>query len=338
MSRLSSHRVIRSTVVVAALLMPSCWWTNGDDELGLTARLRIVAPTVLQETEGGTPPPGAQFFPGALPKPSSDGPVVTDVDSLYGVIYPGELNRAISGRVADGTVVVAIGLQGDIGYWVLPVGTEDFQYPGEIDFTATGQFSDSLPIGSVTLQYEAGDGNGHYGQPNNQVLRSEVIDSPHGYLIVHLTWDTESDLDLHVEDPNGDEIWPKAETTFTPPAPGMPPATPMEIMNAGIMQWDSNGLCVIDGFRAENVYWPETVPAGVYTVRVDAWSMCGQQEGNWTVSVEQRSEPTVTGTILATATGTLYPRDATLSAHTGASGTFALSFTIPQEEGIDAGP
>ena len=51
-----------------------------------------------------------------------------------------------------------------------------------------------------------------------------------------------------------------------------PPSPPRPYLD-----FDSNANCVIDGRRQENVIFPTgSPPPGVYTVRVDASSLCGQ--------------------------------------------------------------
>ena len=322
----------RLGTVVSLLLAGPCLaacWSEGNSELGLLALLHIQGPA-NSNNAGGVSSAGAQFVPGAMPKPTI-AITVPEIDATSSIIYPGEIDRAITGRVGTGAQVVAIGLQGDVGYWILPLTLPDQQYVGNEDFSATGVFSSAVPFGNQTINYQAGDGNGHFGPPAQEVVLSENLYYPQGYLIVHVEWDSESDLDLHVVTPDGAELWAKDQTTFTLPPPGSPTPSAAEVKEAGILQWDSNGNCVIDGFRAENAYWPvsaATVPTGTYTVRVDAFSMCGQPSAAWKVSVEQRTDPTKAGTILGTASGELYPRD-TMFPHTTGSGTFALSFTIP---------
>lgn len=338
----------RSGTMAASLLiglcLTACWPTNDNNELGLLAEMTIIGPTTPQP--GGVPLRGSQFFPGPMPMATTT-IQVPEIDSLDNIIYPGEINRVFSGRAGVGAKVVAIGLVGDVGYWVVPLVTPDEQYPGQSDYSATGQFSQALPLGNQTIRFQAGDGEGHFGPPNDEVLLSEDVSAPQGYLIVHLTWDTESDLDLHVVTPDGTVLWAKDQTTFTPPPPTSPPATEAQVKEAGILDWDSNGMCVIDGLRNENAYWnvtPGTVPKGTYTVLVDAFSMCGQAYGAWKVWVETRTDPTTCDTTppdggfgdggppvcttIASATGMMYPINAE-GAHTALSGTYALSFTIP---------
>jgi hypothetical protein len=70
----------------------------------------------------------------------------------------------------------------------------------------------------------------------------------YGDVQVTLTWDNESDLDLHVIDPLGEEIfWLYPGST-----------------SGGILDYDD-----VDGYGPENVYWPKSqAPSGTYQVFV----------------------------------------------------------------------
>jgi hypothetical protein len=104
-------------------------------------------------------------------------------------------------------------------------------------------------------------------------------------LVISLTWDTEADLDLHVDLPSdGDagvnEIWSRKPS-------GLPLGTVGATVDAGLqsgyLDFDSNSQCVIDGRRAENVIFPSTPPNGLYVVRVDTFSLCAEATARWCV-------------------------------------------------------
>lgn len=87
---------------------------------------------------------------------------------------------------------------------------------------------------------------------------------------VTVTWDTGADVDLHVVDPAGQEIyWGDRQSA-----------------SGGELDLDSNAACAGDDVRNENITWPVgTAPQGTYTVRVDYWSSCGATETNLTVLI-----------------------------------------------------
>ena len=106
---------------------------------------------------------------------------------------------------------------------------------------------------------------------------------------VTLSWDADSNLDLQVVDPNGNEVErssvQREQTTVK----------------------DSNEDCAPtgatpDGVRNEQVAWSAgSVPAGVYTVRVNYQASCGASETNYVLKVNNEG---ATGTFSGTLTGT----------------------------------
>ena len=90
-----------------------------------------------------------------------------------------------------------------------------------------------------------------------------VAEAESGTLRVTLSWDTATDVDLHVIEPGGTEIYYGNRSSPT----------------GGALDLDSNAGCGIDGVKQENIYWD--LPAnGTYTIGVDFWSDCPDDEGN----------------------------------------------------------
>ena len=98
----------------------------------------------------------------------------------------------------------------------------------------------------------------------------DVLQVGTGDVQVTLSWDADSDVDLHVIDPNGDEVyWANRQ-----------------VASGGELDLDSNAGCSIDGVRNENITWPVgSAPQGTYTVRVDYWSACSVAATDYTVLV-----------------------------------------------------
>ena len=116
-----------------------------------------------------------------------------------------------------------------------------------------------------------------------------TMDQPRtaGALVISLDWDTEADLDLHVQLPSdGDagvnEIWSRKPSGLPLGTVG---ASVDDGKQAGYLDFDSNSTCVIDGRRAENVIFPTTAPNGRYIVRVDTFSLCAETTARWLVRV-----------------------------------------------------
>lgn len=264
--------------------------------------------------------PGAQFVRGAMPDGSDAGPAVDQLDLVNANIWAGMENDPVGGVLDPSATAVAIGLQGDVGYWVVPAGVPNVATPDNPSFSATAAFSQGIVVGSYTLVARAVDSSGDFGPPATQILVAE--DSPtnppaSGALVVTLAWDTDSNLSLHLLDPTGAEIWWNDQSS-TPP----PPGGPVEGGSYGYVDYDSNAGCVIDGLRHEDVLYPDAPPPGHYTVRVDTPSLCGQPDANWTVQV------VLEGNEIAHASGVAVDAD-TWGNHGVGTGVLALEFDVP---------
>lgn len=98
-----------------------------------------------------------------------------------------------------------------------------------------------------------------------------------------LTWDGTCDLDLHVIDPAGDDVWWRNQ--------------PSE--SGGVVDWHGTCDAVAHG-GPENIYWPErSAPSGEYTVVIDYRDTCGKnQTVTWKVTLIVNGEKrTFSGTI-----------------------------------------
>jgi uncharacterized protein YfaP (DUF2135 family) len=133
-------------------------------------------------------------------------------------------------------------------------------------------------------------------------------------LVISLSWDTQSDLDLHVVTPSGAIIWAKNINSNDP-------QTSSDWMSGGILDFDSNSNCQIDGLRREDAYWTEPPQPGHYIVRVDAYSLCGQGQADWTVTAQ------LNGMSLGKASGFLHDSD-TAYPHDANAGVTALEFDV----------
>jgi hypothetical protein len=263
---------------------------------------------------------GAQFVRGPMPQGSASGPAVLQLDLIDNNIWPGLINDPIGGALAPNATAAAIGLQGDKGYWVVVAGPPNVATPDDPSFAANAAFPTSIVPGSYTLVVRAMDAAGNFGPPTTQTLLGEsspTTPPPTGDLVVTLTWDTESNLDLHVVDPTGAEIYWGAQSSQPPfPSGGTDGGS------YGYVDDDSNANCVIDGLRREDAIWPQPPPSGQYTVRVDAASLCGQPMADWNVRV------LLYGKTIAQASGIAVDAD-TRGSHGAGTGVLALQFTVP---------
>jgi hypothetical protein len=296
------RRFLRSGGAGAGLvvLAAACTGSSATDDPALGARMRIA---------------GGQFVSGPFPAPVSGAPSVAAIDLQTNTIWAGEPDKTIAGALDPSATAAAIALSSDEGYWIVPAGPPDFSAPAQPTFQAAASFSTTLAPGAYTLEVHAVDANGAFGPPSRQILTalsgSPASTPPQAQLVVTLDWDTESDLDLHVVDPSGNEIYHGNTETFDGDG-GI----------AGELLFDSNANCIIDGRREEDVVWQGPPPSGHYLVRVDTPSLCGQPIANWTVRVVLR------GSSLGEASGVSVDSD-TWGPHDRGAGLLALQFDVP---------
>jgi hypothetical protein len=262
--------------------------------------------------------PGAAFIRGPMPAATSGAPAVASVVLLNSVIHPDRVGYPIAGALDPGATSAAVGLHGDVGYWIVPAGLPNVATPMDPSFAATATFSAGIVPGSYTLIVQAVDGQGRFGAPRAQDITAQSSPSaPTGDLVITLSWDTESDMDLHVVDPAGVEIFHGAMSDQPPPF-----ATQPEAGSYGHLDWDSNANCVIDGKRQESVIWPNSPPAGPYTVRIDTASLCGQPIAHWTVQAMLEGKSVGEAQGIAVDASTRGPHDR-------GAGVMALELNVP---------
>lgn len=219
---------------------------------------------------------------------------VTSVSGTLSVVSGGEVNVVVgvTGDLAGAQVLVAV--DGYAGHLVIPVSLlagegvasapayahglrpgapAPAQAPGSLVVPLTLP-QGSLPNGvreSWSLRIALRDAAGQIADILEALLA--VAEAESGQLRVSLSWDTPTDVDLHVVEPDGSEIYYGNRSSA----------------NGGELDLDSNAGCSIDGINQENVFW-ELPPNGEYIVRVDFWSDCASSGGegypaNWRVVV-----------------------------------------------------
>jgi hypothetical protein len=265
---------------------------------------------------------GAQFYPGAMPAGDDAGPQVTSVYADRSMFVPGETKWKLSGTMSPNGNAAAIGVTGDLGYWIVVAGPPDnVQVPNEPTYNATVSWAEQLS-GTYDIVVHAVDAAGHFGPPMDTMATSlDAPRVPDGMLVFTLRWDVPADLDLRVRPPEGDEIWKRNINSFTTPPPGHPPPPPGAWMTGGILDFDSNANCVIDDRDQEDVIWTMAPPSGHYQVLVDTFSLCKQPIARWTV------EAFMNGVSIARATGTSTDADTRMN-HDAGGGLLVLELDL----------
>jgi hypothetical protein len=289
---------------IASLLALGCG-SGATADAGLDSKMRIE---------------GAQFVRGSIPA-STDGPAVAAILLRTNTVWPGDSNKPITGSLDPTATAVALAVNDDPGYWIVPAGPADFTTPTLPSFRATASFGASLLPGAYTFEARAVDASARFGPPTRQVLTALAAPpSTNGVasdLVVTLAWDTESDLDLHLVDPAGDEIFHGDATTLDTFTPGSTSSS-----SYGFLDVDSNAGCAIDGLRQESVIWVGPPASGHYQVRVDTASLCGQPIAHFSVRVSLKN------VVIGEASGVGIDSD-TSGPHDRGAGILALSFDVP---------
>ena len=135
-------------------------------------------------------------------------------------------------------------------------------------------FSQNIPTPVFQMRL-AGANGGPYGAYQNAPI--SVISVGTGDVQVNITWDSPADVDLHVVDPLGEELYWAHKSA----------------VSGGKLDLDSNAACGSDGPRAENIFWTAGLiaPRGDYVVRVDYWSSCSAVKTSYVVTVNTRGKP-----------------------------------------------
>jgi hypothetical protein len=264
--------------------------------------------------------PGAQFKRGE-PPPDQGGPSVAALELPTNTIWPGLAGRAVRGALSPEATAVLLRLRGDPGDWVVVAGAPDVATPELPSFADTLEFSSKLLPGGYTLEARGVDASGRAGAPRTLSLTALATSPsnapPAGALVVTLEWDSDADLDLHVLDPLGNEIFHGEKSSRSEFDQSLP-----EEMSFGVLDADSNANCRIDGRRRESVVWTSSPPSGAYLVRVDATSLCDEFVAHWVVNV------LLEGALLGSASGVALDSD-TWGPHDRGAGLSALGFEVP---------
>jgi hypothetical protein len=230
----------------------------------------IAQPEIIEDIEvvlRNTPPPQGD----------TGGPNVT-ASPLSGAIRGGTSQLQVTADIPFTVFIVIV--PGFDGFWEVRLPAPVIA----IDIRLTlAQF---IPD-TFVCSYQGGDGNGNFGNRDSQEV--EVIQVGTGDIQVSLSWDTLTDVDLSVEDPNGVVIF------FGNREP---------ITSNGRLDLDSNPDCTIDGINNENITWPTgTAVVGTYIVSVNLYAACSNLGANYTVTIN------VTGQPSQTINGSLVPPD-----------------------------
>ena len=195
---------------------------------------------------------------GALPAGTAG--AAASVAGVSGAVNGGSAQVRL--RRTEGFQRVLVGVQGVDAYYdlTLPSGTS-------LEDLVVG-IAPGLEGGSLQMRYAVAGSDG-FGPFATQTMR--VIKVGTGDVQVSIAWSGASDIDLHVFDPSGEEIFYDNKQSAS----------------GGMLDLDSNAACAIDGRNAENVVWPAAgAPRGQYRVVVDYYDDCGVPRTDWVVTLQ----------------------------------------------------
>ncbi len=213
---------------------------------------------------------------------SADGPAIT-VEGTATVVNGGSLRVSVTASAPFTRLLVG----------VRPGPATHRAVTGYYDTGATAPttsaelvltLAQSLPGDSFSFSYAAVDEHGRQGTPSQQA--ADVIPVGTGQVQVSVSWDAASDVDLHVIDPSGDEVF--YDNTRVP--------------SGGVLDLDSNAECKIDQRNNENITWSEA-PKGEFVVLLDYWDSCDVGQTNYVVTVHEPGRPARTFSGYLTGTG-----------------------------------
>jgi uncharacterized protein YfaP (DUF2135 family) len=258
------------TVVVllmsSTVLLASCGRTGlpvSPSQIPSLSVQNLVSAVAAGNTQGASKPGQA---------PSSAGGPVATVTANQTVINGGTMLVTITASAPFDAIYMYAGAKtvglasesagGIDGYYEVHLPSRQMSAPALLSFAQT------LPLSQFQLLFAVADSSGPVGPFT--ALDTTAIAVGTGDIQVTLSWDVDSDVDLHVIDPSGEEIYY-----------GHPQSA-----SGGTLDLDSNAGCALDHKRNENITWPVgRAPRGTYTVRVDYWSNCLVTQTTYTVRI-----------------------------------------------------
>ena len=208
-----------------------------------------------------TGPQGATVTTQTGAAPAAGGGAAVTATAAAALITGGSTPVTLTSTEEFTRAVVAVA--GATGYY-------DITLPAPVtQTTVTVTVAPTLPNPFMTVRYGVGDQSA-VGPYAEQPVTVRQVGT--GDVQVSVAWDALSDVDLHVVDPNGDEVYYGND----------------EVPSGGVLDLDSNAACSIDNpvVNQENITWPTgQAPRGTYTVRLDYFDDCDVTRTNYTVTV-----------------------------------------------------
>lgn len=220
----------------------------------------------------------ATYVQDEFPEPSSG--TLPSIETINGnsTIIPGGSNP-IAIQTNDDISKILIGVSDVGGYYSLPAS----EAKSTGDFLFYILMNQTLAVTTFDIVIAIQNASGVVSE--YEIITVSLIQVGTGKLQISCAWDQLNDVDLHLVEPNSEEIYyGDGDST-----------------NGGELDLDSNADCFIDGVNNENITYDEnaTIENGEYIVRVDFFANCDITE-NTNYSVTAYYE----GTLLTPSAGT----------------------------------
>lgn len=228
---------------------------------------------------GDVPAPSTELDSDA--KKGAGLPVISTVEGPLEFINGGTSEFTVSSASGSNIAAILVQIDSYDGYYHVPVYTSGSSAKFKLSFDSHF-FDEAVQKAILMKRY-----NSVTGSVVDLNIRITIIDDLNqvseahalplqanetgiGDVKVSISWDTATDVDLHVTDPNG------VTTYFGNRTPG----------NGSSLDLDSNVACSIDGVNNENIFWSTgTAVPGEYTVKINMWSDCDKGGASGTVTM-----------------------------------------------------
>ena len=296
----SLPKLTRALAAVAGVVaLASCGSDNGPNPG--TVKDYFSAVQAVVNTGASAPAPSSAFHPsvGAKTKSSlrpSFSSAATTVNATYhsGTAPTGTGGPTASGEAGStpllgqpfrfslfgsGTFTKAyVWVDGVDGYWELdlPVAVQTVELVLQMTANAPASFSLLTALGT----------SGANGPAFSTAI--QTVDLSNADIVATVKWTGASDVDLHVIDGKGQEVYYANPTTA----------------EGGHLDLDSNAGCAIDNVNQETISWPQgKAPTGPYTVSVQYYDDCGVASSPYTgtVKVKGQNDRSFSGTFTGVA-------------------------------------
>jgi hypothetical protein len=245
----------RLAALALAILLGAC---KGDTTAPNNSSVSLVLSSV--RVDGG---PSGTLVSGAVPGEAT-GPSLT-LSAPAAVINGGTSGVGLTGSADFQTIVVAVQGLNDFYEITLPAAATS----ASLLLTV----AQNVSLGTFQLSFAVGGSRTTLGPYASQAL--SLISVGTGDVQVSISWNSTADVDLHVVEPGGEEVYYGNDISAT----------------GGELDLDSNAACGTDGPRNENITWPTgSAPTGEYIVRVDYWSACTATQTDYVVTVQVRGQ------------------------------------------------